>query len=174
MEREGQNGNVYFVTKYFKFHDCSYTRVRDFERSMGNLENPYTSTTKARKIQLKNELKSPQVTMNDYVLKLKDISDALSSIGSHVDDDDLVAFCLNGLRGDYKWKLFITSIYVRDNLPKFDQLVSMMITAEMNLQGSSSRSSQSQVFYAGIRGRDRYTQNRGRGSFFNKQQQSNQ
>ena len=143
-----------------------------------SLENMYTSTTKARKIQLKNELnnvkKSPQVTVNDYVLKLKDISDALSSIGSPVNDDDIVAFCLNGLREDDKWKSFITSIYVRDNLPKFDQLVSMMITEEMNLQGSSSRSGQSQVFYAGIRGRGRYTQNRGRGRFINQQQQSNQ
>ena len=143
-----------------------------------NLENLFTSTTKARKIQLKNELnnlkKSPQVTVNDYVLKIKDISDALSSIGSHVDDDDLVAFCLNGLREDDKWTSFITSIYVRENLPKFDQLVSMMITEEMNLQGSSSRSGQSQVFYAGTRGRGRYPQNRGRGRFFGQQQRSNQ
>jgi hypothetical protein len=73
-------------------------------------------------------------------------------------------------------ELFITSIYVRDNLPKFDQLVSMMITKEMNLQGSSSRSGQSQVFYTSLRGRGRYAQNRGRGrgGFFNQQQQSNE
>jgi hypothetical protein len=78
----------------------------------------YTSTKKATKIQLKNKLnnikKTLQVTMNDYVLRIKD-SDALPSIGSPVDDDDLVAFCLNGLREDNKCKSFITSIYVRDN-----------------------------------------------------------
>jgi hypothetical protein len=84
--------------------------------------------------------------VNDYVLKLKDISDALSSIGSLVNDNDLVAFCLNVLREDNKWKSFITSIYVNDNLPKFDQLVSLMITEEMNLQGSSSRSGSLKFF----------------------------
>ena len=85
--------------------------------------------------------------MNDYVLKIKDVSDALASISSVVDNEDLVAFCLNGLRDDDKWMSFITSVYVRDTLPNFEQLVSLMITEELNLQGSSSRSNRSQVFY---------------------------
>ena len=65
------------------------------------LEKLYKSTTKARKIQLKSELnnikKFSTMLANDYVLKIKDVLDALASIGSPVEDDDLVAFCLNGL-----------------------------------------------------------------------------
>ena len=144
--------------------------IQDLESSKevwDSLERLYTSTTKARKIQLKNELnnlkKSPSMSVNDFVLKIKDVSDALSSIGSLVDNDDLVAFTLNGLREDNKWKSFITSIYVRDTLPNFEQLISLMITEELNLQGSSSRSDQLQVFYAGSRGKGRNFQSRGRG-----------
>ena len=48
--------------------------------------------------------------VNDYVLKIKDVSDTLGSISSVVDNDDLVAFCRNGLRNDDKWKSFITSM----------------------------------------------------------------
>jgi hypothetical protein len=72
-----------------------------------SLENLYMSTTKARQ-----NLVTKQVTMNDYVLKIKDILDVLFSIGSHV-DDDLVALCLNGLSENDKWKSFTTSIYAR-------------------------------------------------------------
>ena len=117
------------------------------------LESLYTSYTKARKIQLKNELnnikKTPSMSVNDYVLKIKDLIDALASIGSSVDNDDKVVFCLNGLREDDKWKSFITSIYVRDSMPDFNQLVALMVTKQMNLQSSTSSSNQSQVFNAG-------------------------
>ena len=101
--------------------------IQDLESSKevwDNLERLYTSTTKGRKIQLKNELnnlnKLPSMLVNDFVFKIKDVSDALSSIGSTVGNDNLVAFTLNGLREDNKWKSFITSIYVRDALPNFE------------------------------------------------------
>ena len=109
------------------------------------------------------------MSVNDYVLKIKDLIDALASIGSPVDNDDKVAFCLNGLREGDKWKSFITSVYVRDSMPEFDQLIALMVTEEMNLQGSTSSSNQSQVFYAGNRGRGRYNRSRGRGRSFSSQ-----
>ena len=66
------------------------------------LERLYTSNTKPRKIQLKNELnnmkKISSVSVNDYILKIKEISDALGSIGVQVEDDDLVSTALNGLK----------------------------------------------------------------------------
>ena len=68
------------------------------------------------------------------------------------------AFTLNGLREDNKWKALITSIYVRDSLPNFEQLISLMIMEELNLQGSSSRSDQLQVFYARSKGKGRNNQ----------------
>ena len=47
------------------------------------------------------------MSVNDFVLKIKDVSDALSSIGSLVDNDDLVAFTLNRLRGDESLSLLL-------------------------------------------------------------------
>ena len=60
------------------------------------LESLYTSSTKTRKIQLKelnNTKKTPSMLVNDYVLRIKDLIDALTSIGSLVDNDDKVVFC---------------------------------------------------------------------------------
>mgnify|MGYP007105604089 CR=1 FL=1 len=70
------------------------------------------------------------------------MADALGSIGLTFDDDDLITYTLNGLKDDDKWKAFTTSIYVREHLPDFDRLVSLMITEEMNLQGSYSKGNQ--------------------------------
>ena len=49
------------------------------------LKRMYSTNTKARKIQLKNELnnmKKNNLSVNDYVLKIKEVSDALGSIGA--------------------------------------------------------------------------------------------
>ena len=134
------------------------------------LERLYFTSTKARKIQLKSELnnlrKSPSITINDYILRVKEWAYALGSIGSILDDDDLIAYTWNGLKDDDKWKAFTTPIYVREHVPDFDQLVSLMITKEMNLQGSYPEGNQPQVLYAGSRGRGRFErgqQGRGRG-----------
>ena len=63
-----------------------------------SLDKLYTTNTRARKIQLKNELnnmkKSRGMSINDYVLKIKEVEDALGSIGASVDDDDLVSIVL--------------------------------------------------------------------------------
>ena len=84
------------------------------------LERLYSTNTRARKIQLKNELnnmkKDRSMAVNDYVLKIKEVSDLLGSIGAPTDDDDLVFAVLNGLKDDDKWKPFATSVYVRENL----------------------------------------------------------
>ncbi|MGJ2631383.1 hypothetical protein ACR8J5_22450 [Salmonella enterica subsp. enterica serovar Paratyphi A] len=106
------------------------------------LDKLYTTNTRARKIQLKNELnnmkKTRGMSINDYVLKIKEVADALGSIGASVEDDDLVSTVLNGLTNDEKWKPFATSAYVRENLPDFDDLISLMIIEERNIGGSSS------------------------------------
>ena len=71
---------------------------------------------RASKIQLKNKLnnmkKGQGMSINNYVLKIKEVADALGSIGASVDDDDLVSTILNGLAHEKKWKPFATSVYV--------------------------------------------------------------
>ena len=80
------------------------------------LDKLYTTNMRARKIQLKNELnnmkKGQGMSINEYVLKIKEVADALGSIGASVDDDDLVSIVLNGLADEKKWKPFATSVYV--------------------------------------------------------------
>ncbi|MCO5567849.1 hypothetical protein L7F22_021545 [Adiantum nelumboides] len=64
-----------------------------------------TTNTKARKIQLKNELntvKKENLSINDYTLKIKGIVESLASIGVQVEDDDKVEVCLRGLTPAYK------------------------------------------------------------------------
>ncbi|MCO5560484.1 hypothetical protein L7F22_014099 [Adiantum nelumboides] len=64
-----------------------------------------TNNTRARKIQLKNELntvKQGDLSINDYTLKIKDLCEFLSSIGVAMDDDDKVKACLHGLENAYK------------------------------------------------------------------------
>ena len=105
------------------------------------LNKLYTTNMRARKIQLKKKLnnmkKGQGMSINNYVLKIKEVADALGSIGASIDDDDLVSIILNGLADDKKWKPFATSVYVQENLPNFDDLISMIIK-ERNIGGSSS------------------------------------
>ncbi|MCO5569886.1 hypothetical protein L7F22_023600 [Adiantum nelumboides] len=52
-----------------------------------------TTNTKARKIQLKNELntvKKENLSINDYTLKIKGIVESLASIGVQVEDGDKI------------------------------------------------------------------------------------
>ena len=106
------------------------------------LEKLYHTNMKPKKIQLKNELnnmkKAESTLVNDYLLKIKEIADALGSIGAQPDDDDVVFATLNGLKDDEKWKSFSTSVYVRENFPDFDELKALMIIEERNMGGPST------------------------------------
>ena len=112
--------------------------IQDLETSKeawDTLERWYNTNTKARKIQLKNELnnmKKNNLLVNDYVLKIKEVADALGSIGAPPKDDDLVSAILNGLN-DEKWKAFSTSIYVHETFPDFEDFIYLMITEEMRM-----------------------------------------
>jgi hypothetical protein len=54
---------------------------------------------------------------------VKNLADALASIGALVDDEDLVAVTLNGLGKDYSQ--FRTSIAVRETFPNFQDLITL-------------------------------------------------
>ena len=95
--------------------------------------------------------KERNMSMNDYVLNIKEVSNALGSIGAPTNDDDLVSAVLNGLKDDEKWKPFATSVYVWENLPNFDDLISLMIIEERNIGGSTFDkvpNEQAQAFYS--------------------------
>ena len=69
------------------------------------------------------------MNINDYHMKVKKIADALASIGSQVEDDDLVSvLTLNGLGKDYAQ--FWTSISVREKFLDFEELIALLISEE--------------------------------------------
>ena len=71
----------------------------------------FATNTRAKKIQLKNELnivERKNMSVNDYTLKIKSICESLASINVIVDDDDKIEVCLRGLGPQYK--SFATSI----------------------------------------------------------------
>ena len=110
--------------------------------------------------------KEHSLLVNDYVLKIKEVFDGLGSIGAPVDDDDLVSAILDGLRDDDKGKPFATSMYVRENLPDFDDLIFLMIVEERNIGGFTSDkgpNDQTQSFYSGY-GKGRGRSQRGCGA----------
>jgi hypothetical protein len=83
------------------------------KQAWDTLVKMYSTNTQARKMQLKQKLHNFQknkMNINDYSTKVKNLADALASIGAPVDDEDLMVVTLNGL-GKY-YSQFRTSIAI--------------------------------------------------------------
>ncbi len=95
------------------------------------------------------------MNINDYSTKVKNLANPLASIGALVDDENLVAMTLNGL-GKYDSQ-FRTSIVVRETFLDFQELITLLISEEMRIVGTSSngRSQESVVYSNSNRGRSR-------------------
>jgi hypothetical protein len=109
----------------------------------------YNTNTQARKMQFKQELHNLQknkMNVSEYSIKVKNLTDALASIGALVDDEDLMVVTLNGFGKDYSQ--FCTSIVVRETFPNFQDLITLLISEEMKIVGTSNGGSQESVFYS--------------------------
>jgi len=85
--------------------------------------------------------------ISDYSTKVKNLTYALASIGTPVDDEDLMAITSNGLGKDYSQ--FRISIAVRKTFSDFQDLITLLINEEMRIVGTSSNGrSQESVFYS--------------------------
>jgi uncharacterized spore protein YtfJ len=95
------------------------------------------------------------MNINDYFTKVKNLANALTSIGTPVDDEDLVVVTLNGLGKDYSQ--FRTSIVVRETFSDFQDLITLLISEEMRIVSTSSNAgSQESAFCSNTnRGRSR-------------------
>jgi len=102
-----------------------------------------------------HNLQKNKMNISDYSTKVKNLPNALASIGAPVNDEDLVAVTLNGLGKDYSQ--FRTSIAIWETFPKFQDLITLLISEEMRIIGiSSNGGSQENVFYSNTnRGKDR-------------------
>jgi len=67
---------------------------------------------------------------------VKNLTDVLTSIGAPVDDEDLVVVTLNGLGKNYS--KFRISIIVRKTFPNFQNLITLFISEDMRIVGTSS------------------------------------
>ena len=69
-----------------------------------SLENLYARQTIAKSFQLKQKLRliKDELSINDYILKIKTISHALAAIGEPLTDKDLLLIILSGLDQDYE------------------------------------------------------------------------
>jgi len=109
-------------------------------------------------MQLKQELHNLQknkMNITDYSTKVKNLADALASIGALVDDENLMVVTLNGL-GKY-YSQFRNLITIRETFPDFQDLITLLISEEMRIVSTSSNGgSQESAFYSNInRGRTR-------------------
>ncbi len=75
------------------------------------------------------------MNISDYSTKVKNLADALASIGAPIDDEDLVAMTLNGLGKDYSQ--FRISITIWETFPDFQDLITLLISEEMKVVGTS-------------------------------------
>ena len=92
LEWERQEGHVSHVAEYINGMIGHIQELDSSKEAWDTLKRLYNTNTNARKIQLKNELnnmKKNNLSVNDYLLKIKEVSDALGSIGAPLEDDDL-------------------------------------------------------------------------------------
>jgi hypothetical protein len=109
------------------------------KQAWDTLVKMYSTNTQAHKMQFKQKLHNLQknkMNISDYSTKVKNLVDALASIRAPVDDENLVAVTLNGLGKDYSQ--FCTSIAVRETFPDFQNLITLLISEEMRVVGTSS------------------------------------
>lgn len=139
---QGARKVMYWLS--ISIHDSMIGHIQDAitpKQAWDRLVSFDTTNTKARKLQLKNELntvKKENLLINDYNLKIKAISKSLASIGVIVEDDDKVEVCLRGLTPAYKQ--FKTSIQTQENNPSFADLIPMVVVEEKNLDEDTSSS----------------------------------
>jgi len=76
------------------------------------------------------------MNINDYSTKVKNLADVLTSIGTPIDDENLVIVTLNGLGKNYSQ--FYTSITIQETFFDFQDLITLFINEEMKVVSTSS------------------------------------
>ena len=71
-------------------------------------------------------------SINNFVSRIKDLSDNLGDIGENVSSSDLVTIALKGLVQDYK--VFISALSARKMPPTFDELARILLQEEERMK----------------------------------------
>ncbi|KAF7841251.1 Retrovirus-related Pol polyprotein from transposon TNT 1-94 [Senna tora] len=98
------------------------------------LEELFVSQTRAKERQLKTLLRSTKkgnMSMNDYLLEIKKIVDALTSIGAPVSRHDTIESILDGLPEEYEG--FVTSISLHTTKYTVPEIHALLLAQETRL-----------------------------------------
>ncbi|KAL5767184.1 hypothetical protein ACOSQ2_013967 [Xanthoceras sorbifolium] len=106
------------------------------------LEKLYSQQSKSRILQLRSQLqttKKGSMNMNDYILKMKGISDSLAAAGQVMTEQDLVLSVLSGLGVEYD--LVVIYLTARQDLITLSEAQFLLLTQEQRLEQLNAASS---------------------------------
>lgn len=135
----------------------------------------FSARTRARtvntRIALATTKKLPNMTMAEYVAKMKGYGDEMTSAGKTLDDEDMVSYLIAGL--DEKYDALVAAVLARETPISVSDLYSQLVNFESRqhlLHGSGSSQSSANAATRGGRGgfnhgggRGNYNNNGGRG-----------
>ncbi|OIT18955.1 hypothetical protein A4A49_65798, partial [Nicotiana attenuata] len=129
------------------------------------IERLFRDQVSSRTLQLKvqfHNLKKGNLSINEYVHRLKSIADALTSIGNPISESDLVLQILSGLTPEYM--SVSTSISTRVPLPTFIEARSLLFLHEAQLSSlsNSTTDNSTTAFMAKQQSSPSYGRGRGR------------
>ncbi|KAL6344904.1 hypothetical protein AAG906_006662 [Vitis piasezkii] len=105
------------------------------------LEKLFVSDSKARTLQLRfmlQSLKKGALSINDYVLKMRNIADMLSASGKPVPDEDLILYILGGLGPEFE--TIVVNITSRSEAISLQEVHYLLQSHEIRLEQLSATS----------------------------------
>ena len=116
-------------------------RFTSSHATWSSLEKRYAPQSKNRILQLHNDLlttKGEGLSISDFVDKINHIADSLALAGKPIDDDELVTIIMNNVGPAYE--VTVSSAQARDMPISYDDLVALLLTAEMRLKAQNTPS----------------------------------
>lgn len=118
------------------------------------IEDMFASHTRARTVNIRLALattKKENMTVSQYYGKMKGFGDEMAAAGKPIDDEEMVAFILNGLNPDYN--PLTSALVTRVEPISLPELYSQMLSFETRLELQQGGGSPSSVNSAGRGGR---------------------
>jgi uncharacterized membrane protein YgcG len=129
------------------------------------LERAFAATSRARIMQIRMQLsttKKGDMSVTAYYRKMKSYGDTLAAVGKPLDNEELIAYILQGLGGEYE--SLITSITTQIDSYTLSDVFAHMLSAEMCVERNTSEGQISaNSANRGGRGGGRNGRGRGRG-----------
>ena len=103
-------------------------------RSVNNLEQLFSTKSKARVLQLRLLLQTTKKgtrSIEDYILKMKNIASSLMAAGQSISDDELILYILGSLRSEFE--SVIVNLTSRDSV-SLQEVQYILQTHEMRLE----------------------------------------